>query len=256
MTRRVAVDPGPVDVDLLAAALGPRLAGADAVVTLLVPSAPRALDEQVTWAPGEPLPGIDPEVAVRGRADLAVRRSVELLRDGEVDFVVSASPEPAVLAASRFVLTRHVGVREPVVAVEVTTGTGACTVMDVSGRGNHSAANLTGAAAATVDGIGPQARIGWLAAGTSERETHETVAALAGLLEREVAAVDAGAVLAGDVDVALTTGTIGKVFLDVVRALSPHRIVLRRLAGLTTEVTMADARPTAVADAVAAVVAR
>ncbi len=254
MTRRVAVDPGSVDVDLLVAALGPRLAGADAVVTLLVPSAPRASDEQVTWAPGEPLPGIDPEVAVRGRADLAVRRSVELLRDGEVDLVVSASPEPAVLAASRFVLTRLTGVREPVVAVDLSTPTGACSVMDVSGRPSLSAANLTGAAATTVAALDAQGTVGWLATGMSDRDIRATLDSLSGLLEREVVAVDAAAVLAGEVGVVLTVGTAGRVLLDAVRALSPHRVGRRRLAGLTSDVTIADARPTAVADAVEALV--
>lgn len=230
--RRVALDIGTADPSTAREAAARVLTAHPALdLTVVGPTPDRPHGDRLHWrAAVAPSAEVDPAVAVRGRPDLSVRVALELGRDGAVDAIVSASPLAALLTGVRFLLQRRIGVRDPLVAVDLVTPAGDVTVVDVSGRGGTTATTLAGAAHDLGD---LPDRVGLLsAAGGDDR----SAAALAGQVGTDVRAVTPAEVLAGAVPVVLADGAAGALLVDTVRALAPDRVGTRRILGLTDTV--------------------
>ena len=229
MGRRVALDLGTADPSA-ARAVADRAVREDPELDLvLVGPAPEddAPAAGVRWEPAAaPAADVDPAVAVRGRADLSVRVLLELARDGRVDAVVSASPLTALLTAARFLLRRRTGVRDPLVAVQLTTPGGEICVLDVSGRPGTTAGSLLGAAA----DLGPMpATVGLLTGGHGDPRAAAALSGQAGVPVHEVTAAEA---LVGVAPLVLADGAAGGLFVDTVRALAPDWVGASRVLGL------------------------
>ncbi len=228
MARRVAVDPGHADPTAARTVVAAALQADTDLHVLLLSADATAGDDRLHVRAGRPLPDdLPPEVAVRGRPDLALRVALEALRDREVDAVVSASPHAALSTAVGFVLRRRRGVRDPLVATVVATERGPVTICDTSGRSGTTAASLLAAAADL-----PTGRTGWLATGVTPNAAAGAAAdALAEGLGTSVVPLDPAAVLAGRADVVFCDGAAGQLFVDTVEALDPMRVGLRRVVG-------------------------
>lgn len=226
--RRVALDVGTAEPsaarDAVTRALGDL---PDVELHVVGPRPDLDVPDEVRWhAATPPDPDLDPAVAVRGRADLSVRVALELLRADEVDAVVSASPLVALLTATRFLLRRRTGVRDPLVATLLDTPAGAVTVLDTSGRGGTTAGSLVGAAG----DIGElPAGIGLLSGGHGDPRAAATLSGHAGVPVREVTAAEA---LVGVAPVVFADGMAGALVIDTVRALAPDRVGTSRVLGL------------------------
>lgn len=224
MARRVAVDPGHADPATARTVVAEALQADTDLHVLLLSADGTAGDDRLHVRAGRPLPDdLPPEVAVRGRPDLALRMALEALRDGEVDAVVSASPHAALSTAVRFVLRRRRGVRDPLVATIVDTDAGPVTICDTSGRSGTTAASLLAAATDL-----PTGRTGWLVTGATATAAAD---ALAEGLGTAVVPLDPAAVLAGRADVVFCDGAAGRLLVDTIEAVDPSRVGLRRVVG-------------------------
>lgn len=225
--RRVALDVGtaaPSAARDAVARASDHLPGVELVVVGPRPDGPGT---DLSWQDAAaPDPDVDPEVAVRGRADLSVRVALELARDGRVDAVVSASPRVALLTAAQFLLRRHVGVRTPLVAVSIDTPRGTVTVLDASGRGGTTAGSLVGAAADLGD---LPDTCGLLSGGHGDARS---AAALSGQADVPVRPLTAAEALLGVTPLVFADGAAGALFADTVRALAPDRLGASRVLGL------------------------
>ncbi len=234
MRRRVALDLGTADPSAARDVVRRVLADAPGLDLLVVGPTPDGdaagdgvSEPDLRWEPAAaPTADVDPAVAVRGRADLSVRVLLELARDGQVDAVVSASPLAALLTATRFLLRRRTGVRDPLVAVQVATPRGEVCVLDASGRPGTTAGSLLGAAADLGD---LPDQVGLLTGGNGDARSAAALSGQVGAPVREVTAAEA---LVGVAPLVLADGAAGGLFVGTVRALAPDRVGASRVLGL------------------------
>lgn len=168
--------------------------------------------------------GEDPAIAVRVKRGASVRVAVELLAAGRACAVVSAGPTGATLAAALLALGRVAGVRRPAVGAVLPIGGGVVLVdagasPDVQPEMLGSFAAM-GVAYAQALGTG-RPRVGLLNVGAEPgkgnalaRDAYHALARVSGF----VGNVEPAAVLAGAVDVLVSDGFTGNVFLKTLEA--------------------------------------
>ena len=165
----------------------------------------------------------EPTRAVRARRDASVRVAARLVRDGQVDAMVSIGPTGATLAAAVFSLPRLPGVTRPALALVVPAPAGPVVLLDVGanvdcGPGLLAEFALAGAAYARVRLRVPSPRVGLLSVGAApgggdelRRRTAELLAELpldfVGSVEGHDVAVG------GRADVVVTDGFTGNVLV-------------------------------------------
>lgn len=170
----------------------------------------------------------DPMAGVRAKPGASVRVACQLVADGQAGAVVSAGSTGATLAAALLTMGRLPGVRRPVVAAVLPVGTGGQVVladaggsMDVHPEGFVGYAAMAGAYAEVLGSRAP--RVGLLNVGEEPgkgnalaKQAFEHLAALPSF----VGNVEPPAVFGGAVDVVVTDGFTGNVFLKTVEALA------------------------------------
>jgi glycerol-3-phosphate acyltransferase PlsX len=167
----------------------------------------------------------DPAVAVRGKRDSSIRVAAQSLADGQVHAVASAGSTGSTLAAALLTLGRLDGVRRPAVAALVPTPAGEVVLIDAGASADVPAAALSvyarmGAAYAKVLGREP-VRVGLLNVAEEAGKGNELArAAYEDLVDDAHFAgnVEPDAALAGAVDVVVTDGFTGNVFLKTLEA--------------------------------------
>jgi glycerol-3-phosphate acyltransferase PlsX len=171
----------------------------------------------------------EPALALRAKPDASVRVAAGLVADGTAQAMVSAGSTGATMAAGLFALGRAEGVRRPAVGALLPFGDLGTVLVDAGASADVGAEQLLGHACmgiAYAQALGERApRVGLLNIGAEPgkgnalaREAHELLrdglgAAFAGNVEPDAA-------VAGVVDVLVTDGFTGNVFLKTVEALA------------------------------------
>ncbi len=170
--------------------------------------------------------GEDPALGVRAKPGASIAVAIDLLARGLVGAVVSAGSTGATLAAALLGLGRVPGVSRPGVAPVLPVGHGVVLVdagasPDVQPEALVAHARLGGAYAAARGRVSPS--VGLLNVGAEPgkgnslaRAAHALLSALPGFAGN----VEPAAVLAGAVDVVVTDGFTGNVFLKTVEAMA------------------------------------
>jgi phosphate acyltransferase len=167
----------------------------------------------------------DPALALRAKRDSSVRVAAALVAEGRADALLSAGSTGATLAAGLLAVGRLEGVRRPAVAAVLPTR-GAGTVLldagaspDVQPEALVAYAHMGSAYAAVRGADAP--RIGLLNVGAEAGKggafAKAAFAAL-GAVDGFAGNVEPDAVLAGAVDVVVTDGFTGNVFLKTLEA--------------------------------------
>jgi phosphate acyltransferase len=229
--RRVALDAMGGDDAPAAPVAGALLARADGVDVVLVGDEAR-LRPLLGEAGADDVPVVhaaevvgmdeDPALALRSKRDASIRVAAALVADGAAAALVSAGSTGATLAAGLLAIGRLPGVRRPAVSAVLPGGTlliDAGASPDVQPEALVAYAEM-GAAHARVLGRGAS-RIGLLNVGAEPgkgsalaRAAHDALGAVGGF----VGNVEPAAVLAGAVDVVVTDGFTGNVFLKTLEA--------------------------------------
>jgi phosphate acyltransferase len=167
-----------------------------------------------------------PSAAVRRKKDASMRVAANLLRDGEVDAVVSAGNSGAMMACGLFVLKRQPGVDRPAILTTFPTTSGQAALLDMGANVECRPINLVqfavmGAAFASTMHDKKHPRVGLLSNGAEEhkgtqltRETHR-------LLEQGPTHfdyrgyVEGRDIFSGAVDVIVCDGFSGNLVLKV-----------------------------------------
>ena len=174
--------------------------------------------------------GEDPALALRAKPDASVRVAARLLATGEVGAMLSAGSTGATLAAGLLEVGRIPGVRCPVVAAVVPAAGGDVVLVDAGGSPDVQPEALVGharagAAYARVLGVAAP-RIGLLNVGTEPGKGSVFAKAAEQALAAEegfAGNVEPAGVLGGAVDVVVTDGFTGNIFLKTVEAAAPQR---------------------------------
>lgn len=181
---------------------------------------------EVSHAPDVVTMDDDPIAALRRKTGSSIRVACQLVADGQAGAVVSAGSTGATLAAALLTIGRSPGIRRPVVAAVLPVAGGKQTVLaDAGGSMDVHAEALVGYAAmaaayAVVLGV-DNPRIGLLNVGEEPGKGNELAKAGFALLEELpgfAGNVEPAAVLAGTVDVVVTDGFTGNIFLKTVEA--------------------------------------
>lgn len=219
---------------------GALLASADGVDVVLVGDRPRL--EEALRAGGRSLPvehsaevvdmDEDPAIALRRKPHASVRVAARLLSSGQAQALVSAGPTGATLAAALLEVGRLPAVRRPAVAallpVPASPGPREVVLLDAGGSPDPQPAGLVahahmGVAYAQVRGV-PAPRVGLLNVGAEPGKGNAVTRAAFELLRQQVAQfagnVEPAGVLAGAVDVVVTDGFTGNIFLKTAEAAS------------------------------------
>ncbi len=171
--------------------------------------------------------GEDPALALRTKRDASIRVAARLVAEGRADALVSAGSTGATLAAALLLLGRLPGVRRPVVGALVPTKHGRIVLVDAGGFAAAQPEALVsyarvGAAYAEVLGVDAP-RVGLLNVGVEPgkgnalaKAAHELLGGVPGF----VGNVEPDGVLGGSVDVVVTDGFTGNIFLKAVEAAS------------------------------------
>lgn len=175
--------------------------------------------------------GEDPALAVRAKPDASVRVAARLVADGQADAMVSAGSTGATLAASLLTIGRTPGIRRPAIAavLPVRGGDGAVVLVDAGGSADPQPEDFLeyarmGLAYARVRGVDAP-RFGLLNVGGEPRKGNVLARSgsdLLGALPTFAGNVEPGAVLDGAVDVVVTDGFTGNIFLKTLEAVH-HR---------------------------------
>lgn len=172
----------------------------------------------------------DPAIGVRGKPDASIRVAAQLVADGRAGALVSAGATGATLAAALLTLGRITGVRRPVVAAVLPIGPRGVVLVDAGASADPQPDAVAsyarmGCAYARVRG-NDQPRVGLLNVGTERGKGNALARAAYDLLQGEtgfVGNVEPPLVLAGEVDVVVTDGFTGNVFLKTVEAAGSSR---------------------------------
>lgn len=169
----------------------------------------------------------DPALALRAKPDASIRVACRLVAEGRADAVVSAGSTGATLTAAVLTLGRLAGVRRPVVAAVIPVRSGEVVLVDAGASMEVHAEQLPGyarmaSAYAEIRGV-DQPRVGLLNVGEERGKGHalarDGYEALMEL-DRFAGNVEPAAVMAGDVDVVVSDGFSGNIFLKTVEAMS------------------------------------
>ena len=181
-----------------------------------------------------------PGAVLRRKRDSSLRVAFELVRAGRADAVVTMGNSGAALAAGIFVGSRLHGVLRPAITAVIPSAAAPVVLLDVGAnvdcRPEHLLQfALMGAAFAQVGLRRAEPRVGILSNGTeSEKGTEVTRAAAVLLAEDDglqyIGFVEPEDVFAGRVDVVVTDGWTGNIFLKTAEATSRQMLSLTREA--------------------------
>ena len=185
-----------------------------------------------------------PGSALRRKRDSSLRVAFELVTRGRADAVVTMGNSGAALAAGMFVVGRSKGVLRPAITAFVPSSRAPVVVLDVGANVECKPEHLLqfarmGSALAGVGLRRGEPTIGLLANGTEDEKGTDLTRAAAALLEgasdlRYQGLVEPGDVFAGAVDVVVTDGWTGNLFLKTAEATSSHLVgLVREAAGST-----------------------
>ena len=170
----------------------------------------------------------EPALALRTKRDASIRVAAQLVASGEADALVSAGSTGATLAAALLVLGRVPGVRRPVLGAVIPTRRGGRVVLvDAGGSAEAQPEALVGYAeiglayAGVLGACAP--RVGLLNVGCEPRKGNALAKAAHELLQPFpgfTGNVEPDGVLDGSVDVVVTDGFTGNIFLKAVEAAS------------------------------------
>ena len=236
MTARVALDamggddaPGATVHGALAArehGLDVVLVGDEQVLREQLAEAGEANGVAIVHAPDVVAMDEEPLGALRRKPESSIRVACQLVADGEAGAVVSAGSTGATLAAALLTIGRLPGIRRPVVAAVLPVAGGKQAVLaDAGGSMDVHAEALVGyagmaSAYATVLGVAAP-RVGLLNVGEEPGKGNELAKAAFALLadvDGFAGNVEPPAVLSGAVDVVVTDGFTGNVFLKTLEA--------------------------------------
>jgi len=168
----------------------------------------------------------DPVAALRAKPRASVRVACELVAAGEAAAVVSAGSTGATLTAALLALGRAPGVRRPVVAAAIPVEGGRTVVLADAGGSMDVHPDVVGGYAAMARAYAqvlgaPEPRVGLLNVGHEPgkghawaKEAFDVLSATSGFTGN----IEPAAVLAGDVDVVVTDGFTGNIFLKTLEA--------------------------------------
>jgi glycerol-3-phosphate acyltransferase PlsX len=167
----------------------------------------------------------DPALALRAKPDASIRVAARLVADGRADALVSAGSTGATLITALLLLGRLPGVRRPVIGALIPTKHGRVVLVDAGGNADAQPEALVsyarvGTAYAGVLGVdAPQ--VGLLNVGVEPgkgnvfaKTAHELLSGVPGFIGN----VEPDGALAGSVDVVVTDGFTGNIFLKAVEA--------------------------------------
>ena len=259
MTARVALDAMGGDDAPGAVVRGARAAQAEGVDVVLVGDE-QVLREHLADSGGDTLPIVhapdvvamdeEPLGALRRKPESSIRVACQLVADGKAGAVVSAGSTGATLAAALLTIGRLPGIRRPVVAAVLpVAGDRQVVLADAGGSMDVHAEALVGYAAmasayATVLGAAAPT-VGLLNVGEEPGKGNELAKAAFALLADSngfAGNVEPPAVLAGAVDVVVTDGFTGNIFLKTLEAAwgsSGDRDSTALLLGVAGEVLVA-----------------
>jgi phosphate acyltransferase len=171
--------------------------------------------------------GENPALALHTKRDASIRVAARLVADGRADALISAGSTGATLTAALLLLGRLPDVRRPVVGALIPTKHGRVLLVDAGGSAAAQPEALVGyawigAAYAGVLGIDAP-RIGLLNVGVESGKGNalaKAAYALLGGVPSFVGNVEPAGVLGGAVDVVVTDGFTGNIFLKAVEAVS------------------------------------
>ena len=170
----------------------------------------------------------NPALALRTKRDASVRVAAELVAAGDADALVSAGSTGGTLAAALLVLGRVRGVRRPAVAALIPGRHGGRVVLvDAGGSSDAQPKALLGYArmgTAYAEVLGSSSpRVGLLNVGVEARKGNalaKAAHAVLGRLPGFVGNIEPDGVLGGAVDVVVTDGFTGNIFLKTAEAAS------------------------------------
>jgi phosphate acyltransferase len=177
----------------------------------------------VVHAAEQILPGDGLTVALRHKPDASMRRALALLRDGQVDAVVSGGDTAALMAISRQLLPRLQGVQRPAICKALHGIAGPFWMLDLGANVECSAEQLQQFArmgdvlARSIGGL-ESPRVALLNIGTEAGKgpgrLHEAAAALAADASlRYVGYIEGNRLFRGEADVVVSDGFVGNVAL-------------------------------------------
>ena len=227
---RVALDAMGGDSAPAAAVAGALMASADGVDVVLVGDEARLTP--LLDSAGVRLPvvhaaeavdmGEEPALALRSKRDTSIRRAAALVASGEAAALVSAGSTGATLAAALLEIGRQTGVRRPAIGADLPGGV---VLVDAGGSSEVQPEALfgyarIGSAYARARGVDSPS-VGLLNVGAEPgRGSAMARAAFALLSDLDSFAgnVEPDAVLAGKVDVVVTDGFTGNIFIKALEA--------------------------------------
>jgi glycerol-3-phosphate acyltransferase PlsX len=169
--------------------------------------------------------GDSPSQAARTKTDSSMRKSFEMVKNGEVGGVVSAGNSGAVMACSLFVLKRAKSVDRPGIITTFPTPHGACSLIDMGANIDCKPQNLAqfavmGAVYARLRHHKRKPRVGLLSNGEESskgtalvRQAHALLAEVQSDELEYVGFVEGNDIFAGKADVVVTDGFTGNVVL-------------------------------------------
>ncbi len=180
--------------------------------------------ERLEFVPATEVVAMDesPTEALRRKRDSSLRKSVDLVRDGRADAVVSAGNTGALMATARFVLKTLPGIQRPAIVSAIPAIGGHTHMLDLGASAGATPTQLVQFAvmgsvlAADIHQI-RQPRVGLLNIGTEENKGNDVLREAGRLLKagtlNYVGFVEGHDIMAGDVDVVVSDGFTGNVAL-------------------------------------------
>ena len=192
-----------------------------------------------------------PVEALRRKKDSSMRRSIELVKEGDADACVSAGNTGALMATAKYVLKTLPGIDRPAIISSVPSMGGRTFMLDMGANVGCTAEQLLqfglmGSVIAEDMLEKERPRIGLLNIGQEDIKGNETVREAGQLLAASplnyVGFVEGDGIFRGDVDVVVSDGFVGNVAIKTMEGLASlvgtflreefNRNTLRRLQGL------------------------
>ena len=200
------------------------LVGHPQLLEELIASQPAVDRSRLYIAAASEVIGMDerPSQALRGKPDSSMRIALQLLRDEQVQAVVSAGNTGALMALSKHLLKTLPGIDRPAMMAAIPTRAGYCQLLDLGANVDCSAEHLyqfavMGSVAAQALGV-EQPRVALLNVGTEEIKGNQQVKLAASLLRKAqglnyTGFIEGDGVFRGEADVVVCDGFVGNVLL-------------------------------------------
>ncbi|MBD8482592.1 MULTISPECIES: phosphate acyltransferase PlsX [Pseudomonas] len=200
------------------------LVGHPQLLEELIASQPAVDRSRLHVAAASEVVGMDerPSQALRGKPDSSMRVALQLLRDEQVQAVVSAGNTGALMALSRHLLKTLPGIDRPAMMAAIPTRGGYCQLLDLGANVDCSAEHLyqfavMGSVAAQALGV-ERPRVALLNVGTEDIKGNQQVKLAASLLRKAqglnyTGFIEGDGVFRGEADVVVCDGFVGNILL-------------------------------------------